>query len=406
MINPVQLWGSRRRAFWKEAAYYWSYVGRSLSQGFLFFALIGGMYVYIQWLETLPENFAYYWLVVPLITWPIAHSPIRTFLQQADRVFLLPAESRIGTYFNRALRYSFLWQAAAAILMTLVLWPLYKIAKPEAPIFLLLVGFLLLVKWGNLLGSWQEGKVVHKRSRWIVRWVRWIASASVVYTLYEQGVPAAGLLSLVWIVILWIAYRKMSQYPVPWEYLIQKEQAHKSMHYLFFSWFIEVEHLPNRVKPRRWLTAVTSRFPFHPKSTYLYLFTKTYIRSETASIAIRLTLIGALLLILLPNPIWKTAAFAVFVWMSCVQMSSLDQYHRYTFWLKLYPISPGDKKSAIIRISFASLLGQTLLLSAVLLWQCEAVGYSWAMVAIMLMFISMYCFIGMRKKLKRTSLQL
>lgn len=406
MFDPIQLWGRRCRSFWKEAAYYWRFIGRSMSQGVLFFAFIAAMYMYIQWLETLPDNFPYYWFTVPLITWAVAFSPIRTFLQPADRAFLLPVESRIGPYLSRALRYSYLWQAATVLVVAIILWPLYKVSKDGSTSFLLLSVFLLIVKWGNVLGSWQEARQVHERSRRLLRFIRWTASTSVVFTVYQYGPAIAGIIGLLWITILWASYKKTNQYPIPWEYLIRKEREHLSKHYLFFSWFIEVDHLPNRVKPRRWLASITGRFPFRQASTYLYLFTKTYIRSETASISVRLTVAGALLLLLVPDPNWKIAVFGIFLWMSCVQMSSLDQYHRYTFWLKLYPVDAMSKRAAIIRIVYVSLLSQWFLLGAVLVWQSRGSGFSLAAVAVSLMMISAYCLIFMRKKLKRTSLQL
>lgn len=396
----VEWWHRRRKAFRKETSFYWRYVLQNLSSGFLFFLLIAAFYLYTEWIESLPGDFPYYWITVPFLTWAAAHSPIRTFLQEADKVFILPTENKMSPYFSKAISYSFIRQAILVLIIFLLLWPLFSNLKnPSTPILLYFL-FLLVMKWANLLGNWQESRALYDKYRLIARWLRFAVTGVTVFLMYQYGLLAAGSFGLTGVAGAWIGYKFLPRYYINWDYLIRMEKLHVQKHYLFFSWFVEVDKLPTRVRPRHWAARITSRFPFTQNNTYLYLLTKTYVRSETASISLRLTALSVFLMIVVPGDVGKLFCYAVPLWMSGVQLTSLQQYHRYLFWLKLYPVDSSQRTRSVISLTFTVLMGQAALTGLLLILLSENWLLTLGAVLASFLLIAVYTYPYLRKKLK------
>ncbi|WP_010279426.1 ABC transporter permease [Paenibacillus senegalensis] len=395
-----QWWIQRRNQFFKETSYYWKYVFQNLSSGFLFFLIVAGFYGYTRWVESLPETFPYYWLTVPLLTWAVAHSPIRTFLREADKVFLLPVEQQMGAYFTKAILYSLIRQSIVVLLIFFLLWPLYAHLEPErAPVWVYLI-FLVLGKWANLMGSWQESQTHYDSPRHWALVLRILANAFILFLMYTNDLWIACLSALLAVAVAWFGYSRIPRHYIHWDYLVQQEKQHRQKHYLFFSWFIEVDKLPTRVKPRRWAAGIPSRLSLKPANTYLYLFSKTYLRSETASISLRLLLVSIFLMIVVSDDWVKALCYLVPLWLGGVQLSSLQQIHRYRFWLQIYPLDGAEKNRAVRQLTLAVLLLHALLNGALLLWLSASWLYPLASIGFALLLIVLYVHVYLTKKLK------
>lgn len=400
LSSSVQWWIQRRNQFFNETSYYWRYVFQNLSSGFLFFILIAGFYGYTRWVESLPESFPYYWFSVPLLTWAVAHSPIRTFLREADKVFLLPVERQMGAYFTKAILYSLTRQSVVVLLVFFVLWPLYSHLEPSRAPFLVYLIFLILVKWANLMGAWQESRMHYDITRYWARALRIAVNAVVLYVMYTNDLWIACLSALLAVAAAWLGYSRFSRHHIHWDYLIQQENQHRQKHYLFFSWFIEVDKLPTRVKPRRWVAGIPSRLTLQPANTYMYLFSKTYLRSETASISLRLLLLSAFLMIVVSGDWVKALCYLVPLWLSGVQLSSLQQFHRYRFWLQIYPLDHTYKKQAVRRLTLIVLLVHTLVNGILLVVFSSTWLIPLISIGLALLLITLYVQYYLTKKLK------
>ncbi len=89
-------------------------------------ALLAAGPAYTWALDQMPPDFPYRWITVPVLALVIGWSPIRTHLEGADRVFLLPAEQAMAGYLQRALRSAALWQAFLVLAMN---WQLLKSSR-------------------------------------------------------------------------------------------------------------------------------------------------------------------------------------------------------------------------------------------------------------------------------------
>ncbi|MDB5052374.1 MAG: ecsB [Bacilli bacterium] len=406
-MTPVDtLWTRRLRFFWREAFQYWTYVGRSGFFTFLFVLFIVGSYAYIKTLQTLPVSFPYAWITTPIMLFALASSPIRTFVKTADSVFLLPAETEMDKYFRKALIYSFFVQAMIVIASCMILWPLYVHCFGEQTnSFFLFIALLLLAKWGNLLASWQETRIVYPSQRLQSQVVRWTFNGIGLYVLFTKGVFQASLLMIITVLAMVILLKRLVKYTINWDFLIQTEQKHLSAHYLFFSWFIDVPQRPTRFKERRFWSQMTKSFAFTQRNTFLYLYTKTFLRGELFGIVLRVTLIGMILVAIIPNDGVKAALLGIIILITSVQMSALEQQHRYTFWVQLYPLRSEWRTTALTRILFTSFVVQCLLLTIVFVFMCSSLWFPLVSCCMGIALGSLYYYVAYPRKLRRKLLQ-
>jgi ABC-2 type transport system permease protein len=396
-INTQTLWRQRFERYVKESIGYWQYAARSNFLGFVLFLVIVASYYYAKILQQLPTDYPYMWIVLLLLVPPLASSSIRTLLRHADRMFLLRIEHRMATYFRSAFKYSFVLQGFWTFLAWVVLWPLYHhcVGRGEQPI-LLMLGFLLLIKATNLLGSWQEGSFAVHRARIASVSYRWLATIAVVYLQYQINLLWASGISLL-LILLWLtATRFTSKYVIGWDYLIAKEKQQQARLYAFFNWFTDVPQLGMRITRRSWISGITRWVPFKQDASYMYLFTKTLLRTELFTIVLRITLIGVLAIIVFSSDAARGITFFVVILISIVQLTSLERAHRYTFWLEMYPLNRKVKAGSLAFLIWCVLLAQTCVLTIPLLIRSSI---TYALVPLLSMaLISFLCGVVLRRK--------
>jgi ABC-2 type transport system permease protein len=119
----------------------------------------------------------------------------------------------------------------------------------------------------------------------------------------------------------------------------------------------------------------------------------------------RVTLLALLLLVSIPNVTAKIVIYGIVILISMVQISALEQQHRYSFWLLIYPLEPKWRVNALAKIIFSVIALQSLLLAVVLL--CVHVSFLLALFICSLscLFCALYSFVVYPRKLRRILLQ-
>ncbi|PYI50206.1 ABC transporter permease [Paenibacillus flagellatus] len=364
-MNPaVRLWKERLGAHLKVVSRYAFYAGQSGFFLFLFAAFITTSYLYGKALDRIPASFPYALVIACWLTPFMAVSPIRTLLRQADLVFLLPMEARMGGYFRRSMLYSFATQSFAAVLAVAAAMPLYRHGYGERALpFLVVLLFILALKFANMLGNWTESGMIRGGQRQTFRLVRWIADAAIIYALASFGFIAGAVLLLASLGAFALGARFVRRVPVNWPYLRMKEAAHRTTMLLFFNWFVDVDDLPNRVKPRRSLSKLADLVPFRRENAFRYLYALTLLRSELFGITLRLTLLALAILLAVDNPLLYAGVYVLFQTVTCVQLSALGRFHRYSVWPALYPIPETLRASSAPRIASVAQLVQAVVLA-------------------------------------------
>lgn len=358
--NPLlKLWSKRVGAFWREAAPYFSYVARGGFVGFLFLLVIVGGFGYRIFLQQVPSDFPFLAVAVVLLTPHLAMGRVRTFLQQADIVYWLPFEARMTPYFRLSALYSFIPQWLRASAVVIVLWPLYAklyggSGGVQAGAFLLVWGAVTLLKALNLYGDWQQNRMVWIQHRVAYGLIRFAATAVSVLALFWNPTWK----SLVFIGLACLAFSLALRLPprlnVAWERLMVYEERSRSRYYRFFSWFADVPQLPANVKRRTWLVALIPKLKFRQDRAYLFLYIKTLIRTELLSMVLRLTLIGAIAVVVFDTGWMQGIVYVLFLYFTGIQLSALEREHRYMFWMQLYPIPETLRRRSILRVTYAA----------------------------------------------------
>lgn len=390
--------------FWKEAAIYLGLAARSGLVTFLLLFFIVGSYIYIKALQVLPPDFPYWRLTTPLMGLVLAWSPLRTFLKGADRIFLLPAENRMRPYLLRSFVYSFSFQLIWVLGMLLLIWPLYKKVEGIPPVSFLQASLIfVLVKLLSLVSRYQESRLLYPYQRWVVAFMRWSGAVVLAFITLVKGPGVAAAAAAALSLFIGTALTLLPKFRLPWDYWIRKEQEALRSHYTFFSWFADVPKLPAKTRPRRYLAGITGMLPFDRNHTYRYLYAKTFIRSELFGILCRLTLLALFIFLISGgSDLAMLVAYGIVVLLSAGSVSGLDQAHRYSFWLELYPVSKSLKTAAIMKTALFALLTVNTLTGAALLLLSGNKLWAAAAVAIGYGFVAYYCYIPLRSRVRKS----
>lgn len=400
MMDFGFLWKRRAAFYLKEAIGYTRYIANSGSIAFLVLGVTGAAFYYSQLLRELPTTFPIEWGMALLFAFLLAKGRIRTFIKEADLVFLLPAEEKLSRYFKFAFGYSLLAQSVILYLFLLVLWPLYIHRMGDAALSFSLVFILLAVLKGfHLLAAWQEMRFVQRRKLTFHAWVRGLVSFPLIYFFFTRG------LSLIWIggilgilVVSFLYYRSVHRlHLLNWQQLIQEEMKVMSRFYRFVNSFVDVPGFQTKVYRRNWLCGITNRLSFTQKNTYIYLMLKSFIRSDLLGMVFRIAIIGFLVVFFLPGDWGKGTAYGIFLYLAAIQLAALGQIHGHVFWFYLYPIDPGQRKAALKTVSTWALAAIGILLWIPLVFRFQSLYLP--LVGIFLGFIMVF-FLRKRKPMK------
>ncbi|WP_171016703.1 ABC transporter permease [Pseudalkalibacillus caeni] len=366
MTEENTLWKQRASTFWNEAVRYLRLIGNS---GLLFaviFTVIFGSYYYSKILKALPENFPGILLMSVVLTFFLVKSPIRTFLKEADLVFLLPMEYRMNAYFRYSLVYSILFQAFIIVLLMVVFGPLYHDQVEGGwlsyPVIIIL---LILVKGWNLWGKWSETHLPDWNAPFWYVSIRIMASFVMVYLLLKQApilyllIPGIGM-----ILLMYFYFNPVQKnHPLKWQQLIKMDQEQSMKFYRFANLFTDVPKLQQSVKPRPVVSKALEVMLRGSSSVHEFLYWKAFARANDYwGIYIRLTVVGIVLMLVIPGLYGILIGLGLIVYLTGVQLSTLKLHYWGNIWLRLYPLRE-DTSNAFSKVIFLLLAIQSVVLA-------------------------------------------
>lgn len=364
------LWQQRARAFRLEIFPYLRFMVQSGFPGFVVLMIILFMIGYGTLLREPPAGFPILLVGVLLLTPLVSWSPMRTWLHPADVVFLMPREQEMPGYLRRSWLYNGSFTVLLMLGGLLLFWPLYNRMVDHDYALPVIALVLIIVKLFNMHHAWRERRLAWPGARWVSRFVRWLLHAMMIAVLLDIDVSMG--IALLIITVTSLAYllllRMPKQHALPWERLIEEEQATRRRYYRFLGAFIDVPVLPQRAHRRGYLAWLANRVPYRESNTYRYLFSQTMIRAEMGGILVRLTLLGGLVGYLTGAGAllegWGAAAvYLLFVFIISVQARSVTMVHRYSVWRHIYPLPEKHHQASVV-----SVVKATTALCAILMW--------------------------------------
>ncbi|MBE5108046.1 ABC transporter permease EcsB [Bacillus thuringiensis] len=361
-MNSTALWKERFRHFLKEVRTYSKYVFNDHLK-FIFVFIIGaGAYYYQQWLQTLTPSFPTGLVMAVLLGLVLTAGSIQTLLKEADLVYLLPVEEKLKPYFTKAFLFTFMIQLYIIAIVAAALAPLYfQQMKQTGAIYIWMVLMFVIVKAWNLFVAWEKSFLTDQNIQRADWFIRFILNGLFVYFLVERtSVLFIGGIVLLMVLYLAIMHQMVKGKPLNWEYLISEEGKKMMLLYRIANMFVDVPALKERVSRRKWLDFILSMIG--EKRTYLYLYTRTFLRSGNYfGLYVRLLVLGGVILYFIPFLYGRFIVSLVFLYLIGYQLLTLWKHHRMKIWLDLYPVGGEEKKK-----DFLTLLNAILIIGSIL----------------------------------------
>lgn len=389
-MNSTALWKERFRHFLKEVRTYSKYVFNDHLK-FIFVFIIGaGAYYYQQWLQTLTPSFPAALVMAVLIGLVLTAGSIQTLLKEADLVYLLPVEEKLKPYFTKAFLFTFMIQLYIIAIVAAALAPLYfqQMKQTGAGYIWIVLAFVIVKAW-NLFVAWEKSFLTDQNIQRADWFIRFILNGLFVYFLVERtSVLFIGGIVLLMVLYLAIMHQMVKGKPLNWEYLISEEGKKMMLLYRIANMFVDVPALKERVARRKWLDFILSIIG--EKRTYLYLYTRTFLRSGNYfGLYVRLLALGGVILYFIPFLYGRFIVSLIFLYLIGYQLLTLWKHHRMKIWLDLYPVRGEEKKK-----DFLTLLNAVLIIGSVIFTVIFALATKDFMMTGILLIVSILFSIG------------
>ncbi|MBW8349645.1 ABC transporter permease [Bacillus sp. IITD106] len=372
MKHMDDLWRERFQAYMKELRRYLKYM---FNDHLLFVLIFGGgvaIYYYSGWVKTLTAAFPVGIVMAVILGIVLTISPISTFLKEADLVFLLPLETKLGSFFRKGMNLSFISQSYIILLILAACMPMYvQVTENGFSMFFYMLFLALGLKIWNLIIHWQMLKIRDSYVHFYDWIIRYIFNALLFYFFIEKAsFWFFGVVLLIMAAFTIYVREAAKNKTIKWELLIEKEQGRMQAFYHAANMFTDVPHLKGKVKRRRWLDPIFTRIPYGSDYTYRFLFARTLIRtSEFSGMIVRLSLIAAVFLLFYGNIYFSIVIALLFIYLTGFQLLPLLRKHELTIWPQLYPVGPTQKRTAFLSLLLKVLAGQALFFGI-----CGAIG--------------------------------
>ncbi|SFA79924.1 MULTISPECIES: ABC transporter permease [unclassified Bacillus (in: firmicutes)] len=370
MFDDKKLWKERASRRSKDMSRYLRYIFNGHLVIVLFFLLGTAAYYYQGWVQTLSGDFPAEVIMAVVFGFVLTYSPVYTFLLEADRIFLLPVETKMKDYFFRSTIVSIAFQSYILLMVLAAFMPLYaKVSGQGFGSFLMFFVVLLAIKGWNVFVNWQIQFFLQPSIHLSDKIVRFMINAVFIYLLFVKA-NWIFLVILGFMMILFYAYfRKQTvDKSLKWESLIDQEEKRMTSFYRFANLFTDVPQLKDSVKRRKWLDFIANRIPYSQEKAFQHLFMLAFLRSgDFFGLFIRLTLIGGAAVYLISFQYGQIALSLLFLYLTGFQLLPLWNHYNNKIWLELYPLKSEQKKTAFQSLLFKLMMIQSVLFALMML---------------------------------------
>lgn len=374
MFDEKKLWKERAVHRLKEFGVYLRYILNGHLMVVLLFLIGTAAFYYQNWISTLSPNFPAEIIISVILGVFLTHSPVYTFLLEADQVFLIPLETRLKGYFLRSGIVSLVFQGYILLMILALLMPIYAhVSINGFKSFFIFLLVLLIIKAWNIAVSWRIHYYVQPSVYIWDRIVRYFINVIFTFLLFSN---ANILFLLIFAFILAFYYQsftvRTNKMGLKWDLLIAQEEKRLASFYRLANLFTDVPKLKDTVKRRKWLDIFINSISFSQNNTYLYLFVRTFLRSsDYLGLFTRLTIIGAMALYFISFGVGQLVFSLLFIYLTGFQLLPLWNHHQNKLWIDLYPVSEKYKTVAFYTILRNILFIQTSIFALVILVKGE-----------------------------------
>jgi ABC-2 type transport system permease protein len=372
MFDEKKLWKDRSVLRLKEFGVYLRYILNGHLVVVLLFLIGTAAFYYQNWISSLSQDFPAEIIIAVILGLFLTHSPVYTFLLEADQVFLIPLETRLKGYFLRSGLLSLVFQGYILLMVLAIVMPMYAhVSANGFQSFFIFLFILLVIKGWNIAVNWKIHYYVQPSVYTWDMFVRYFINVLFTFLLFNN---AHFVFLLIFALIMASYYRsfyvRTKKMGLKWDLLIAQEEKRMASFYRLANLFTDVPKLKDTVKRRKWLDWFINGISFSQEKTYDYLFARTFLRSsDYLGLFIRLTVIGALALYFISFGAGQIVLSLLFIYLTGFQLLPLWHHHQNKLWIDLYPVSHNHKTTAFHSLLMRILIIQSSIFTVVILFK-------------------------------------
>ncbi|WP_214828123.1 ABC transporter permease [Exiguobacterium algae] len=339
---------SRLGSWMEDVVKYSRYVANGGLLFTLYFTLIYGAFVYNDFLTRIDSAFPGEWIAAAIMLLiPLGHRP-RTFIQEADQVFLLPELGEIRSYMVGVRAFNVVFAGLRAMLVLLILLPL--LVRTEAytgiEVLAVVVTMVLLSVAGRLAKLEGAGRIV-------------LPFALVSGLLIVTGLASW---SFVPAFLPFVPLHLKRNERIPLLHWLALEEKSKAQFERVISWFIDLPTVREDVKERRFLTKMLENRVLRRAEASQYVYGLRIIRSsDSLDLVIRLTAV-ALVVMWMSGGWYVGLVIPLFVGLTALQLVPLFKRLEAVSIVSWLPITKEERLRGYTWWTYRILLVQALFL--------------------------------------------
>ncbi|NYE05575.1 ABC-2 type transport system permease protein [Bacillus niacini] len=402
MFDDKKLWKDRSVHRLKEFGVYLRYILNGHLVVVLLFLVGTAAFYYQNWISSLSREFPAEIIIAVILGIFLTHSPVYTFLLEADQVFLIPLEARLRSYFLRSGMLSLVFQGYILLMIFALVMPMYAhVSENGFQSFFIFLIILLVIKGWNIAVNWKIHFYVQPS---VYTWdmiVRYFINVLFTFLLFKN----AHILFLVLFAFIMASYYRSfyvrtKKMGLKWDLLIAQEEKRMASFYRLANLFTDVPKLKDTVKRRKWLDWLINRISFSQDKTFDYLYARTFLRSsDYLGLFIRLTVIGGFALYFISFGAGQIVLSLLFIYLTGFQLLPLWNHHQNKLWIDLYPVTQDHKTTAFHSLLMRILFIQSFIFTVIILFKGEWI-FSLIILLSGLLFSFLFVNVYSKKRLK------
>lgn len=368
MFDDKQLWKDRLGETSKELGRYLRYIFNGHLVVVMLFLLGTVAYYYQGWVSTLSPQFPVAIVMTVVLVLFVTYSPTYTFLQQADKIFLLPVETKLTNYFVRSSIVSILFQSYLLLLLLAALMPMYvQVYGGNYQVFFTLFFCLVVLKSFNVTIRRYIFYYIETSVHRIDSVVRFFINGLTLYFLFSRVNIIFVFVMFALLLMLSVYFcRAVKEKGLKWELLIEQEEKRMGSFYRLANLFTDVPKLKEQVKRRKWLDPLLQFISFGHQHTFTHLYVRSLFRSgDYLGLFLRLTVIGGIVIYSITPWIGQLVIGLLFLYLTGFQLMPLRLHHENNLIVQLYPVPQIMKEKVFQRILLRVLFIQVVIFTTV-----------------------------------------
>ncbi|MEA0564375.1 MULTISPECIES: ABC transporter permease [Lysinibacillus] len=363
MKNLRDVWSSRFMHYIGEVQKYMQFIFTGHIAIVLVFLIGAGGYQYSEWLKVVQTDFPAEIIIALIVGILLAFSRPTTLLREPDQVYLLPLESKISQYFNKALAWTYWSQVWIVAIVYIVCIPLLKAVTELTTIDIWTVFLLVIVlKYISVQGEFNYRYSERGNMVWVDRLIRAIVFAAAIYLGLHAQLLLAVVVTVISVIYIIVFRKKSTGEPVPYEHFVKLEQNRMMSFYRFANYFTDVPHLHGSIRRRSWMDWLYKFVPYGKGNAQKYLVFRTFVRTDDHFyLWLRLTAISAIIAAFVDIPVVTWIAAGALSFATTIQLKQALLSSGEFRMDMLYPLPDNARPLAVKQVVRLAMITQAII---------------------------------------------